>query len=91
MTTIGGLKPNIARLLDAVIAHIAEHGTGPTYPQLSAATGLAPGTLSAYLSIVEARGYIRRPGPGTGYRVVTRTDRPWPPAATATTESAAAA
>lgn len=91
MTTIGGLRPTFARVLDAIHAHVAEHaGVAPKQEDLAAACGLARGTVSGYLGVLEARGYIRRHGTGRFALPIQITSKPWPPAETTTTESDAA-
>lgn len=91
MTTVGGLRPTFARVLDAIHAHAAEHaGATPNQEELATACGLARGTVSGYLGVLEARGYIRRHGTGRFAQPIQLTAKTWPPAGTATTESAAA-
>jgi Mn-dependent DtxR family transcriptional regulator len=78
MSTVNGLKPYVVKVLEGIYAHVAEHGMVPTYAQLADAIDVKPGTLAGYLSVLEARGWIRRPGcngPGRGLEL---TDKVWP-------------
>lgn len=77
MTTLLGLRPNAVKVMEAIHAYIAEHGANPTQAELAKAMGVPKSTIGQPLSVLDCRGWIRRPGPGSDARLQL-TDRPWP-------------